>query len=67
MPRRGISLPRRSIARMRAGKKHRCPAPYLPYVETPEEHLTGLRQMARKKKGRDRGQDAGACSDHVAS
>ena len=52
---------------MKAGKKHRCPAPYLPYVGTSEEHFTGLRQMARKKKGRDRGQDAGAYSHHVAS
>ena len=51
---------------MRAGKKRRCPEPCLPYVATSEEHFTGLRHMAREKKGRDGGQDAGA-SDYVAS
>lgn len=52
---------------MKAGKKRRCPEPCLPYVATSEEHFTGLRQMAREKKERNGGQDAGACSDHVAS
>lgn len=49
---------------MRAGKKHRCPAPYLPYVESSRRAFDGVEANGKEEEGRDRGQDAGACSDH---
>lgn len=63
-------LPCMVIARMKVGQKVGAPhSIHLMWAlkKCILHHLWALRQTARNKKGRDRGQDSGVCSAHAAS